>query len=195
MRKPTIALASLLTVLASNSYAFHRATEYKCQGTDVRIKFQQTWADNGTANLESTQLVVKKPGTEAMTYKSADLMATVTPMGLLVSVATNYVADAQTDFSSVVIPLVQLEHISDSLTFDGILVTTTSKTNIGGTALVSGVVEENTFKKLKCEARVLGAPRPAPAPAPTTPAPSPAPTPEVIPAPTPDATPAAPRII
>lgn len=179
MKKNIFISALLFSLVAANSYAYHRATEYKCEGTDLKITFRQTWAEDGTPTSATTKLGMKKTGTGALGFDTNTPTLTSTPMGLVVSTVQGTVADSHSTVYSVVIPLVNLADLAHVVHFSSVLTTTISKTSVGGPALVSGLVEENTFAKLRCVARMIPAPRPAPAPSPT-PAPVPAPVPASI---------------
>lgn len=167
--KKILSTLSFFSLLAAQSHALEKATFYKCDGTNLSLEFVQVWNADGSANRESTKLKLTANDT---TTTFSNVSTTVSAMGLVVSVVEGVAAD-HTSSRSVIIPLVHVEKESDRPTFKSVLVSTTSKTSEQGPGAVVGVVQENTYSKLTCKAR-LSAPAPAPTPAPN-PAPVPAP--------------------
>jgi len=138
-------------MVAGPSGAHFRATEYRCENSDLKVLFQQEWDDDGRSLVDSVVFSVRKKGLAA--FETQKVSQIFTPMGLVVTGVQKHVTEHHTTSYSLIIPLVQLKKATDVHTFETVLSKTTSKSGVRGPSNVVGSVQKNTFTMLtNCKA-------------------------------------------
>jgi hypothetical protein len=145
--------AKFLSILAlASAPAFAQtipANNYECAGDPGTSVTYSTTSFGGVPliTIQIDKTVISKSGDEIQTQS--------TVLGNLVTVVRQEVPDQFTDTVTLIAPDVNLIEGGRRAGFATQLALTRTRTSIGGPALVVGVIQESTYRRLFCVARVL----------------------------------------
>lgn len=115
---------------------------YECQGKGVKVGYTTSSIDGKpTFQIDGRNFRDKQIGVQGSL------------MGKQVSVVLEAIADLHTRLATLIVPSINLKEAHNSVTFKTQLVRTLSRTSFGGPALVDGVLQENQFTEVECEAK------------------------------------------
>ncbi len=83
----------------------------------------------------------------SLTFQADDMRVTTSPVGTLVTVDLEYIADLRTVSLTLVVPQVNLRGAATEAAVHTVALLTTQRTSIGGPELISGQVE--TYRTLR----------------------------------------------
>jgi hypothetical protein len=72
-----------------------------------------------------------------------------------VSIVTAVVPDLYTDSVAVLLPNVNISALGEKASFSTRIISSHSRTSIGGTSLVKGVIQKNTSSSINCTATAV----------------------------------------
>lgn len=124
------------------------ANTYNCTGQNISVNYSST---SFTGQAQITIGI----GKQNFSGTGESIALAQTAVGNLITITKRAVPDAYTDTLSVVLPDVNVKNLGAKVKFNAQLISTHALTSIGGSALVTGVIQKNTTYPLTCTATAV----------------------------------------
>ena len=124
------------------------ANSYTCTGKNSTIVYS-------SSSLTGEPLLNISIGTLQISKMGKDIELQQSVLGNLVSVVKEAVSDLYADRITMLFPNVNVTQLGAKVKFATKMIYSHNRTSLGGSALVNGVVEKNTFLPITCTATAL----------------------------------------
>ena len=132
--------------LTSMAQATSKPNYFACEGGDgLRITY------NLAAVAKETQFTIAGVGLQGDSYVGDEISVTPTPIGQLVTVNVQFIADHSARYLSLVLPNINLRDNANE-TINTSTIQTLTRTSIAGPDLVDGAIENSSFHPITCAA-------------------------------------------
>lgn len=146
MRVKLIAVLSLMSISAYAEAV--PANSYECRGAGISVSY-------ATTSFTGEPILTLTTPAGSLSQSGEQISIQDTVLGKLVSIVTELTPDLSTETLTLIVPDVNVTDTAPRVKFNSELFTTTSQTSIGGSVLVTGLVQNSKSKKLSCKASLL----------------------------------------